>query len=239
MLPRIIAVASNRSKACRYLQSSQAKPDETGKPDCSPQSGPVGSQNSPGRPVYAQARPDWPLANTDDEVEEGRRKEMSDIMDVVFIRARMQQLGKRVDTMVANAVRVGCYTMQLVKDTSERKGYLTLFLPVGGDRFQVAWEDDTDDKREFYTLLTANEDEIEGQCDVGERVSERSMETMSGRGSAMFGTTNARSTRWIMLSNNSGFVRWKSRPEVTLVLNTRGCFGGVGGGLLCCSRPLL
>ncbi|PWW63657.1 hypothetical protein C7212DRAFT_339835 [Tuber magnatum] len=56
--------------------------------------------------------------------------------------------------------------MQLVKDALEHMGTLDLFLSVGGNKFQVPWEEDTDEQREYYTLLMAPSDDEEDQVDV-------------------------------------------------------------------------
>jgi len=99
----------------------------------------------------------WYMRGDDDH---GLRKQRSDLEDIAFISRRMRETGKVVDNVVAKAIPVGCYSMQLVKYSLEVAGCLDQFLVVGGDRFQVSWEDDSEDQREWYTLLIADQEEI-------------------------------------------------------------------------------
>jgi len=52
-----LIITPYHSKACRYLQSDQARSDRPSKPDCDPRPSPACHQKSP-------AWPDWPLAYT-------------------------------------------------------------------------------------------------------------------------------------------------------------------------------
>ena len=93
----------------------------------------------------------------------GAAKQDSDLSDIIFICERMKKEGKVVDDVVAGAVPIGCYNMLLVKDCLKVTGHLTLFLSVGGNRFQVSWEEDGDDQREYYMMAMMDEEEAGGQ----------------------------------------------------------------------------
>ncbi|PWW76602.1 hypothetical protein C7212DRAFT_47557, partial [Tuber magnatum] len=73
------------------------------------------------------------LRNDDDY---GIRKQESELYDIRFIYE-----------IVAKAIPIGCYNM-LVKDRLGARGDLALFLSIGGHKFQVPWEEDTDDQHE-------------------------------------------------------------------------------------------
>ena len=68
-----------------------------------------------------------------------------------------------VDNVVAKAVPIGCYNMQLVKEGLREIESLTIFLSVDGDKFQVPWEEDSEDQRECYLLMIEGEEEAEAQ----------------------------------------------------------------------------
>jgi len=108
----------------------------------------------------------WFLRN--DETPLGIQKQESDLVDIGFICQRMEQAGKVVDDVVAKAIPIGCYNMQLVKDCLKETGTLILFLSVGGHKFQVPWEEDSEDQRECYIEMMADEEEAAGQQGVTE-----------------------------------------------------------------------
>ena len=93
----------------------------------------------------------------------GILKQESDLSDIGFICQRMKQAGKMIDDVVAKAIPIGCYNMKLVEDGLEDAGNLALFLSVGGHKFQVPWEEDTEDQRECYMLMVADEEEAAGK----------------------------------------------------------------------------
>ncbi|PUU80859.1 hypothetical protein B9Z19DRAFT_678509 [Tuber borchii] len=99
----------------------------------------------------------WYLRN--DETPNGIQKKESDLVDIDFICRMMEQAGRVVDDVVAKVIPIGCYNMQLVKDRLEKDGKLARFLSVGGHKFQVPWEEDSEDQREFYLELIADEGE--------------------------------------------------------------------------------
>jgi len=70
-----------------------------------------------------------------DEVESGRRKQLSYLDDIGFSCIEMQKTNMVVDDTVAKVIPGGCYNMQLVKDALEQVGTLNLFLFVGGDKY--------------------------------------------------------------------------------------------------------
>ncbi|RPA90280.1 hypothetical protein L873DRAFT_1795585 [Choiromyces venosus 120613-1] len=88
----------------------------------------------------------------------------------------MKQAGQMVDDNVAKVIPMGCYNMLLVKDRLEGVGKLALFLSVDGQKFQVPWEEDTDEQHEYFVLMTAGEEEIACALGVGEEVSDRLIE---------------------------------------------------------------
>ncbi|RPA88599.1 hypothetical protein L873DRAFT_1824268 [Choiromyces venosus 120613-1] len=85
--------------------------------------------------------------------------------DIAFICDKMQETNRVVDDVVAKAILVGCYNVQLVKDSLQQLGTLDRFLSVGANKFHVPWEEDTDDQREYYMMLMAASDE-EDRVDV-------------------------------------------------------------------------
>ncbi|CUS15477.1 unnamed protein product [Tuber aestivum] len=105
-----------------------------------------------------------------DETSAGLEKQRSDLYDIRFICGKMEEASRVVDDIVAKAIRVGCYNMALVKHALEESGDLAVFLSVGGTKFQVPWEEDTEDQREYFALLEADDEEIEGPSDAGEEV---------------------------------------------------------------------
>ncbi|PUU80875.1 hypothetical protein B9Z19DRAFT_1191536 [Tuber borchii] len=101
----------------------------------------------------------------DEETPLGIQKQESDLVDIGFICERMEQAGKVVDDMVAKAIPISCYNMQLVKDCLKDTGSLALFLSVGGHKFQVPWEEDSEEQRGYYMEMMA--DEAEAACQQG------------------------------------------------------------------------
>jgi len=93
----------------------------------------------------------------------GLLKKESDLMDIVFICNKMQGMGRVVDAVEAKAIPIGCYNMLLAKTDLERNGKLEVFLAVGGDKFQVPWEDDTEEQREYYMMEMASEEEDDAE----------------------------------------------------------------------------
>ncbi|RPA90266.1 hypothetical protein L873DRAFT_1795580 [Choiromyces venosus 120613-1] len=83
----------------------------------------------------------------------------------------MKQAGQMVHDNVAKVIPIGCYNMLLVKDSLEGVGKLALFLSVDGQKFQVPWEEDTDEQREYFVLMTAGEEEIACALGIGEEAS--------------------------------------------------------------------
>ncbi|KAG0637161.1 hypothetical protein HOY80DRAFT_1052508 [Tuber brumale] len=71
----------------------------------------------------------------DDDSYYGIQKAASDISDINFLCMKMKQADRVVDDLVA--------------------GTLDLFLSVGGDKFQIPWDEDTEDQRELYELMIA------------------------------------------------------------------------------------
>jgi len=110
----------------------------------------------------------WFLRN--EEVAAGRLRQESDILDIIFICNKMQREGRVVDDVVVKAIPVGCYNMLLVEECLEDTGHLAVFLAVGGHRFQVPWEEDSDDQREYYTMMMVDEEGTAGQQGVLEGV---------------------------------------------------------------------
>ncbi|PUU75510.1 hypothetical protein B9Z19DRAFT_1131166 [Tuber borchii] len=103
-----------------------------------------------------------------DETPGGIQKQASDLVDITFICDKMKLPGKVVDDEVAKAILIGCFNMQLVKDRLKEMGSLALFLSVGGDKFQVPWEEDSEEQHEYYLELIADEAEPAGQQGVTE-----------------------------------------------------------------------
>ena len=77
-----------------------------------------------------------------------------------------------VDDVMDKVTLIGCYNMQLVKDSLQDIGGLDRFLTVGGNKFQVPWDEDTDDQRECYTILMDNEEETVERDAVVKEVSD-------------------------------------------------------------------
>ena len=69
-------------------------------------------------------------------------------MDIMFICYKMQEMGRVVNSAEAKAIPIGCYNMLLAKMHLERNGKLEAFLAVGGHKFQVPWEEATEEQRE-------------------------------------------------------------------------------------------
>ncbi|PWW73762.1 hypothetical protein C7212DRAFT_346707 [Tuber magnatum] len=88
-----------------------------------------------------------------DEVEAGCKKADSDIYDIIWITESIKGQGRMIDDVVAKAIPVGCYNMLLVKQRLGDTGALSDFLSIGGQKFQVPWEEDTDDQREYYGMM--------------------------------------------------------------------------------------
>jgi len=93
----------------------------------------------------------------------GLLKKESDLMDIAFICNKMQGMGRVVGAAEAKAIPIGCYNMLLAKTDLERNGKLEVFLAVGGDKFQVPWEDDTEEQREYYMMEMASEEENDAE----------------------------------------------------------------------------
>ena len=72
----------------------------------------------------------WFMCN--DEAESGLRKQISDHDDICFIFNQMQKMNSVVDNVVAKAIPVGCYNMQLIKDALEEVEALDIFYLVCG-----------------------------------------------------------------------------------------------------------
>jgi len=96
--------------------------------------------------------------------EQGIQKQESDLEDIDFICKEMEKTGRVVDDVVAKVIPISCYNMQLVKDSLEA-GNLDRFPAIGGNKFQVPWDEDTEDQRECYTILMADAEDAVDQLE--------------------------------------------------------------------------
>ena len=88
----------------------------------------------------------------DDQTQNGIDKQSSDIFDIIFISEKMKELGIKVNDDVAALIPVNCYNMLLVRSTIEgrKEGASAVFEEVGGSKFEMEWEGNTDDQKKIF-----------------------------------------------------------------------------------------